>query len=125
MNNVEKIEGRVVVNSSYGEALKHEVVKAILGGLSYRDASKRYGIRGHSTMAGWVKKYGGAKRMKKKSSSSEAGRNVSIGGPDREKLELERALGRMSLKVCVLETVIEEAGKYYKEDLKKKFSLML
>lgn len=105
----------------YSEALKHEVSKSIKGGMSYREAGAKYGIRSVSTMYGWVKNYGGVKKgskMKVKQ-SNEA---VHLSKVDTTKRELELALARMSLKVYCLETVIEEAGKYYQEDLKKKFS---
>lgn len=116
-----KTEARVV--TQYSEALKHEVAAAVNGGMSYQRACEKYAIKSPSTVYGWVKSHGGTKRTNKMKSKS-----IKLKGSEdqlklvKEKRELELALSRMSLKVHCLETVIEEAGKHYKEDLKKKFT---
>ena len=57
----------------------------------------------------------------KKSKGGQSKESESLIRLSKEKRELELALAKMSLKVYCLETVIEEAGKHYQEDLKKKF----
>jgi len=112
-------EGNVVV-LGYSEALKYEVVKAIKGGMSYKEACLKYGIKAPSTVHSWVKSGRGAKKLKK-SNTNQSRESESLIRFNKEKRELELALARMSLKVYCLETVIEEASKHYQEDLKKKF----
>jgi transposase len=91
-------------------------------GMSYQAAAKKYGIKAHSTICGWVKKYGGipssGKKMKPKTSDQACELEIK---PSKER-ELELALANMSVKVYCLETMLEEASKHYKEDLKKKFT---
>lgn len=116
MEREERIQGR------YNEALKQEVASAIKGGMSYQAACSKYAIKAPSTVYSWVKKYGastGGKRVKgRKRQNKESESLIKL---EHEKRELELALSRMSLKVHCLEIVIEEAGKHYQEDLKKKF----
>lgn len=112
-------EGNVVV-LGYSEALKYEVVKAIKGGMSYKEACSKYAIKAPSTIHGWVQSGRGAKKLKKPK-DSQSNESESLIRLNKEKRELELALSKMSLKVYCLETVIEEASKHYHEDLKKKF----
>lgn len=115
-----KNEERVVTR--YSEALKQEVALAVKGGMSYQEACAKYAIRAPSTVYGWVKSQGYVNRGKKmKPKKSQIKETELLGKLEREKRELELALSRMSLKVHCLEIVIEEAGKHYQEDLKKKF----
>lgn len=112
---------RVTLN--YSEALKHEVGTAIKGGMSYQQACLKYGIKSPSTVHGWIKSHGGfTKGRKMKSKRNQSKEPEAQSKLDKEKRDLELALSRMSLKVYCLETVIEEASKYYQEDLKKKFT---
>jgi len=111
------------IRTGYTEALKQEVSAAIIGGMSYQQACEKYAIRAPSTVYGWVKRYRGVtggKKMKSKKIRFKESEVLSKLG--KEKRELELALSRMSLKVHCLEIVIEEAGKHYQEDLKKKFT---
>ena len=117
---MEREEGSSVI-SGYSEALKYEVVKSIQGGMSYKAACSKYGIKAPSTVYGWVKSGRGAKRMKKKN-GVQSKESESVILVNKEKRDLELALAKMSLKVYCLETVIEEASKHYQEDLKKKFT---
>jgi len=112
-------EGNVVV-LGYSEALKYEAVKAIKGGMSYKEACLKYAIKAPSTVHSWVKSGRGAKKLKK-SNTNQSRESESLIRFNKEKRESELALARMSLKVYCLETVIEEASKHYQEDLKKKF----
>ena len=47
-------EGKVAV-SVYSEAFKYEVVKSVQGGMGYKEACSKYGIKAPSTVHGWVK----------------------------------------------------------------------
>ncbi len=44
----------------YGEAFKRQIVEEIESGQlsGVNEASRRYGIRGHGTVSGWLRKYG-------------------------------------------------------------------
>ena len=109
--------------TQYSEALKQEVALAVKGGMSYQEACAKYGIRAPSTVYGWVKSQGYVIRCKKmKPKKSQIKETEALSKLEKEKRELELALSRMSLKVHCLEIVIEEAGKHYQEDLKKKFT---
>ena len=110
------------IKTRYSEALKHEVAAAVKGGMSYQQACEKYAIKAPSTVFGWVKSHGGIARGKKmKTKKSQVKESEALSKLEKEKRELELALSRMSLKVHCLEIVIEEAGKHYQEDLKKKF----
>lgn len=107
----------------YSEALKQEVVSAVKRGMSYQEACKKYAIRAPSTVYDWVNRQGtgtGARNMEGKNKKSRY-EVVASKQLEQEKRELEIALGKMSLRVHCLETVLDEASKHYKEDLKKKF----
>ena len=111
-------EGNVVVLGST-EALKYELAKALKGGMSYKEACLKYGIKAPSTVRSWVKKGRGAKKFKK-SNTNQSRESDSLIRFNKEKRELELALSKMSLKVYCLEIVIEEASKHYQEALKKR-----
>ena len=49
----------------YSEAFKLEVVREVeAGGLAFDAISRKYGIRGSTTVSGWVRKYGNGSRGK-------------------------------------------------------------
>ena len=53
------------VEIRYSEAFKMEVVRELeAGGLAFDALALKYGIRGHGTVAGWVRKYGNGTRGK-------------------------------------------------------------
>ena len=118
-----KSESRETALVHYGEAVKHEVAAAIKGGMSYQHACSKYGIKSASTVCKWMKTYGGGKKVRKmRIRDKQSTESEALAKSAQEKRELELALARMSLKTHCLETVIEEASKYYREDVKKKFT---
>lgn len=107
---------------NYSEALKLEVVEAIVGKkLSQAEACSRYGIKGHSTILKWMRKYQGAKmtRVNKKSATT-AKPNETVKLLEEKEL-LEQALLKATIRVHCLETLIREAETRYGTDFKKAY----
>lgn len=109
----------------YGEALKRQVVEEIEAGkLTVSQAQRRHGIAGSQTIRAWQAKYGreggGVKR-----GSALAAAQAQIARLKAEKAELERAVGRLTVKSIVLECAMEEGEVQYGEDFKKKFASVL
>lgn len=113
-------EGAVTSSQiKYPEAFKYEVVnKVIKEGLSLEEASRKYGIKGHTTIKKWLLKYGKGKykpvkKMKNRETTTE------VEKLKKEKAELESALLRSSIKINCLEKIIEAAEDHYGENFKK------
>ena len=105
---------------NYSEALKLEVVEAIIGRkLSQAEACSRYGIKGHSTILKWMRKYQGAKMKRGNKNSTAPTRANERAKLIEEKKQLEQALLKATVRVHCLETLIEEAEARYGTDFKK------
>lgn len=112
---------KAVKNSqiTYPEVFKYEVVNKVLKeGLSLDEASRKYGIKGHTTIKKWLLKYGKGKykpvkKMKTKETS------IEVEKLKKDKSELESALLRSSIKINYLEKIIEAAEDHYGESFKK------
>lgn len=109
----------------YGEAVKRLVVEQIEAGkLTAAQAQRLHGIAGAQTIRGWQAKYGkeggGVRRA-----SALAAAQAQIEKLKGEKAELERALGRLTVRNVVLECTLEVAEEKFGEDFKKKRGPML
>lgn len=105
---------------NYSEALKLEVVEAIVGKkLSQAEACSRYGIKGHSTILKWIRKYQGAKMKRVNKKSVTTAKPNEAAKLQEEKKQLEQALLKATVRVHCLETLIEEAEARYGTDFKK------
>jgi transposase-like protein len=119
-------EGRACPQAKrYGEAVKRLVVEQIESGrLTVAQAQRQHGIAGAQTVRAWQAKYGkeggGVRR-----NSALAAAQAQIGRLKAEKAELERAVGRLTVKSIVLECAMEEGEVQYGEDFKKKFASVL
>ena len=106
--------------NNYSEALKLEVVEAIVGKkLSQAEACSRYGIKGHSTILKWITKYQGAKMKRGNQNSAKTAKVNESEKLLEEKKQLEQALLKATVRVHCLETLIEKAEAQYGTDFKK------
>lgn len=106
----------------YSISFKQKVVDEIeQEGLSISAARRRYGIKGADTIPRWIRKFGKTFLL------NQIIRIETMDEKDRIK-ELEAEMRRLKLALAdsllaqrCLETVIDEANKIYKTDLKKNF----
>jgi transposase-like protein len=84
----------------YSEAFKTEVVRELeAGGIAFDAISRKYGIKGASTVARWVRKHGNGTR----------GKMIRVEKPD-ELNELKRLQGRVrSLEAALADANIDAA----------------
>lgn len=88
----------------------HEVEK---GELSYREAQRKYGIQGRSTVLVWLRKHGSLDW----STNSMKGKHT----PQQQIRELEKKLKRLEMKNEILEKAIEIADESLGTDIRKKY----
>ena len=100
----------------YGMAFKLQVIAEVeKGELTYKQAQKKYGIQGRSTVLVWIRKHGilDWKELpvltKKKT-------------PEQRIKELEELLAREKEKVHILNTAIDIADEILDTDIRKKYS---
>lgn len=100
----------------YGLAFKLQVIAEVeKGELTYKQAQRKYGIQGRSTVLVWIRKYGTLdwKELpvltKKKT-------------PEQRIKELEELLAKEQEKVHVLNTAIDIADEILNTDIRKKYS---
>lgn len=108
----------------YPEELKIEIVEQVTSkSMTKVEANRRYGIKGHSTIMKWIKKYGylpeqkqtGVKFMKKRIEESEE----RIRKLEKLLAEKELKLEEANLKAKFYETMIDIAEKDLKITIKK------
>ena len=88
----------------------HEVEK---GELSYKEAQRKYGIQGRSTVLVWLRKHGSLDW----STNSMKGKHT----PQQQIRELEKKLKRLEMKNEILEKAIEIADEKLGTDIRKKY----
>jgi len=99
----------------YSLAFKLQVVKEVeKGELSYKQAQKKYGIQGRSTVLVWIRKHS-IFEWKELSTMSK------IITPEQRIKELESLLAKEKEKVHVLNTAIDIADELLKTDIRKKY----
>lgn len=106
----------------YSLSFKQQVVRELeLEGVSKNWIKKKYGIKGGSTLQKWIRKFG------KDHLINQVIRIETMEEKDRIK-HLEEQIKRLKLALAdslltqrCLETVIDQANKEYKTDLKKSF----
>lgn len=110
--------------SRYTEAFKRHVVGEVESGrISQSEASRRYGILGHSTILKWIRKYGklpphgsqrkGSKRMEEK--------EIELLRLENEIKELKHELENARFKNVVLETLVDVAERELGIPIRKKY----
>ncbi|MBW1764984.1 MAG: transposase [Deltaproteobacteria bacterium] len=115
-----KLERRVCYR--YSSAFKQKVVSEIESGeISIVEAQRIYGINGAATIPAWIKKLGKNHllcRVVRVEMKDEKDRIKEL---KKQIQQLESALAKEHIKNIALESLIESAEEYYKEDLKKSF----
>jgi transposase len=99
----------------YSLAFKLQVVREVeKGELTYKQAQKKYGIQGRSTVLVWIRKHGilDWKELPTKSHKKT---------PEQRIKELEALLAREKEKVHVLNVAIDIADDMLKTDIRKKY----
>jgi transposase len=99
----------------YSLAFKLQVVSEVeKGELSYKQAQRKYGIQGRSTVLVWIRKYG---TLDWKELPTMSHRKT----PEQRIKELESLLLVEKEKVHVLNTAIDIADELLKTDIRKKY----
>lgn len=106
----------------YSLSFKLHVVEQIeLGNLSITQAQKMYGITGGQTIQRWLGALGKNHLLNKIVRIQTVDEKDQLKAMQQELKRLKEALADAHMEKRILETVIEEANKTYKTDLKKNF----
>ena len=101
--------------SDYSLAFKLQVVTEVeKGELTYKQAQKKYGIQGKSTVLVWIRKHGILDWKELPTVSKKK-------TPEQRIKELEELLSREKEKVHVLNTAIDIADEMLDTDIRKKY----
>jgi transposase len=84
------------------------------GELTYREAQRKYGIQGRSTVLVWLRKYGS---LEWKTDNPMKGKQ----SPQSKIRELEKKLKRLQMQNDILNTAVEIADKQLGTDIRKKY----
>jgi transposase len=110
------------IRYNYSLAFKQKVVSEIESGeLTATSAQKLYGINGSATIRKWIKKLGKNHLLCKVVRIEMKDEKDRIQELEKRIQDLESALANTHIKNIALESLIESAEEYYKEDLKKSF----
>ena len=116
------MSGQPKVIIRYSISFKQKVVREIEEeGLAILAASRRYGIKGGSTISTWIKQFGKNHLLSKIvriEMKGEQDRNKEL---EKENKKLKEALADAYLAKECAEKIIELANEEYKTDLKKNF----
>ena len=103
----------------YSLAFKLGVVTEVENGeLTYKQAQRKYGIQGRSTVLVWLRKHGRLEWKKKTTMADKARPSQTI-------RELERKLKRLQQEKEILNRAIDLADKELKTDIRKKYLALL
>ena len=106
----------------YSIGFKQKVVKEIEEeGLTICEASRRYGIKGGTTIHKWIKRFGKYHLLSKIIRIETMEEKDRVKQLEQENAKLKIALADSLMEKRCLEVLIEEADKEYKTDLKKNF----
>jgi len=112
----------VIRNSHhYPLDFKMKVIREVMDGkISKEEANRKYGIKGHSTITTWIRKFEGVyKRPESLTNNSKMDSTERLAYEQRIK-ELEKSLEDEKLKSKAYELVIEIAEKELKIPIRKK-----
>jgi transposase len=106
----------------YTIGFKQKVVREIEEeGLTFSNASRRYGIKGGTTIQKWVKQFGKYHLLSKHVRIETMEEKDRIKQLEQEVTKLKMALADSTMAQRCLEVLIDEANKEYQTDLKKSF----
>jgi transposase-like protein len=110
----------------FTEEFRRAIISAISAGeISSSEAKLRYGIKGHSTILKWYKRYGqgqeGVMNAHRKGKISEKDEKSELQLLQNQNRLLEIELREARLKQAVFETLIDIAEREYSIEIKKNF----
>jgi transposase-like protein len=115
------MEGQMVslkekrTQKDYSLPFKLQVILEVeKGELSYKEAQRKYGIEGRSTVLVWLRKHGS---LDWQTHNPMKGKQT----PQQEIRELQKKLKRMEMKNEILEKAIEIADEHLGTDIRKKY----
>lgn len=115
------MEGQMVslkekrTQKDYSLPFKLQVILEVeKGELSYKEAQRKYGIQGRSTVLVWLRKHGS---LDWQTHNPMKGKQT----PQQEIRELQKKLKRMEMKNEILEKAIEIADEHLGTDIRKKY----
>ncbi len=105
----------------YSEAFKLQVVREVESGTCSQSLiARRYGIRGHSTILKWRRKYGNGKCLTKRGKAAMPQNSNQELHLQNEIKELKRELEESRIRNVVLETLVDVADRELGTNLRKK-----
>jgi transposase-like protein len=115
---------RIVIR--YSEAFKHQIVKEIEeGGLALEEVRVKYGIKGYSTVQGWIKRIGKLEALPKIVRVETPDEKSRIKELERQVQELKNSLAETQVRYLIAESqfeVICDQQGLDPEEVKKKLS---
>jgi transposase len=108
----------------FTEAFKRHMVREVESGrISQSEASRRYGILGHSTILKWCRKYGKlpSHRGMRKGSMKMDEKEIELLRLENEIKELKQELEHARFKNVVLETLVDVAERELGIPIRKKY----
>ena len=112
-NKAEQLK-RKRTQKDYSFAFKLQVVDEVEKGyLSYKQAQRKYGIQGRSTVLVWLRKHGRLNWTSKMSNKKNA--------PNKEITELEKKIKRLEAEKEVLNMAIDVADEMLNTNIRKKY----
>jgi transposase-like protein len=101
----------------FTEEFKRQVVADVLSQrMTTKEAKCRYGIKGHSTILKWIRKYGDTNLQSMESQKDKPVFDLTT----QKLLETERRLKEAELRILLLDTLIDIAEDELKIDIRKK-----
>lgn len=105
----------------YSIAFKRKVIEEIKNQkYSLTEASNKYNILGHSTIAKWIRQFDKNELLPNVKKAKMKNEDDKLRKIKKEKEELESALSKAYLKILALESYVEIAEQQLGEDFKKK-----
>ena len=112
-----------VFRGQYSESFKRQVVRELeTGGYTLSTISRKYGIRGHVTVARWYGRYSKFAQLSRQATMPimMSKQQQTVEPQEQERVrELERALADAQLKIRALETLIDLAEETYQIPVRK------
>jgi transposase-like protein len=109
------------IQKRYTESFKHQVVREYETGASESSLRQKYGIKGATTIKGWVSKYGRSGYRSETVYIQTVEDQVEVRAMKSRINELESVLAEMVLENRLLKTTLEVASEALDIDLKKSF----
>ena len=118
-----RLTERKRTQQDYTLAFKLQVVAQVeRGELSYKQAQRRYGIQGRSTVLVWLRKHGNLDWNNPRVYMSEPSPEQRIKQLEQELLQAQKQLREVELKAKLLDTLIEVAEGQLGIEIRKKSS---